>query len=929
MGHCKSECHKLERKNRGQQGHRTNELPSLPLGLSSSVPPSRRVEPSQNTIDSQPTLPSQTTKESAMNSWELVPNVIFPNLHNMICQLTSGLATDPDVYLQRLPYHSVITAHGGPQKIAQMLLDWIDPHIRTLEGRFIRTEDLLSVQACQNNLWSPNGGYVDIVTDSRNHEYWRAYPGQSKEPPNRIKIHNRAILRGSRSTLHYYVIAQGQGYRAANWLKLWEVPTDTQLSCTSRAVALNVLEMTMCRAFQSLPGSILEAYYGPKEDGKSYSDLGLNIIPLVLQGLSLGPSVRKSFSLSLEKSPDPDINGWPQFRYEYGKKAEKFNINFQRPLMRSSEFHARFRDAIQHPQLSQSFRGSESLPHSALSNFELLNQLKEDIEPIGLPWIPPNGNFDALVGFALEDFLDAESEHSSNTKISMPCQFQDSGWNMTNSLTWAANPIQRDLTKMMQSMRSSQERETESIIRFNQSIIQHSGLRVVLMCGRAVQDLVLPTEREETRLKLEAGEFPMFLEVENEAIKRVYVLIPNQIDAFLLREWRKTHKISEVLHFTSAITMTIGIRPYAGDNGCVLTKAIRDYMDERKGIQEPLMLETLHPMTRLWLTRRGFAKDEDISLLQEKAGGSLSNAILVLLHVTPQHSLNSRTTSSMSSFRRSEKHHVPEFKIDKVQLEAVRDLCCQLSKKLPVDLDHPSYELIQDVKSREEDLEDDVGEADVLERGDLETSQIFVDKHGTFTIVAQTPVTPWENKKPRADASNRSFTIGDKTREELLRGRKFLGTRREKGIFVVTIHSSIQLFLRIEEPPRQVTVKAEIKPPGQRHPHVWAQETLATDPGSRLAFCVMYTRDDVKISSYATSNMVRDLYKANSFVHWMEGEGVADIVTRPRQFVVVSSLATTLPRGISQPGSFYTDDCATLIPAKEFNSGKKRKVDAV
>ncbi|KAJ5208038.1 hypothetical protein N7449_002417 [Penicillium cf. viridicatum] len=332
--------------------------------------------------------------------------------------------------------------------------------------------------------------------------------------------------------------------------------------------------------------------------------------------------------------------------------------------------------------------------------------------------------------------------------------------------------------------------------------------------------------------------------------------------------------------------MTIGIRPYAGDNGCVLTKAIRDYMDERKGIQEPLALETLHPMTRLWLTRRGFAKDEDISLLREKGGGSLSNAILVLLH----------------------------FKIDKAQLEAVRDLCCQLSKNLPIDYDHPSDGLIQNFKSREEDLEDDVGEADVLEREDLETSRIFVDDHGIFTLVIETPVTPWERKKPRIEAS-------------------LLKTKLEKNSYkaanISGLGEDMESFSSIEEPPREVIVKAEIKPPGQRHPHVWAQETLATDPGSRLAFRAMYTMDDVETSSYVTSNMVRDLYKANSFVHWMEGEDVADIITRPRQFVVVSSLTITLPRGISQPGSFYTDDHTTLISAKEFNPGGKRKIDAV
>ncbi|KAK1139819.1 hypothetical protein N8T08_011144 [Aspergillus melleus] len=824
----------------------------------------------------------------------------------------------------------MITGHGGPQRVAEMLLEWIDPHIRALEGRVLRTEELLSVQARQNNLWSPNGGYVDIVTDLRNNEYWRAYRGQSKGPAGRIKTHNRAILRGSRSTLHYHVIAQGQGYRAANWLKLWEVPKDAQLSTTSRAVALNVLEMTMCRAFQSLPGNTIEAYYGPNEDGRPSSNLGLNIVPPVLQGLSPGLSVRKSFSLGLEESPDSDISGWLQFRYEYGKKAERSNINFQQSLLRSSEFIVRFHDAVKCLQLSKSLCASESLPHKVLTDFELSNRLEDDLGPKGLPWVQPNGNIQARVGFALEDCLDTESENPRNPKMPLPRQFHDSGWNMTNCLIWAANPLRRDLTEMTQFSRSTNNSETGPLIWFNQSILQHSGLRVVLMCGRAVQSLVLPIGCEETRLRLEAGELPMFLDIEGAAFKRVYILIPNPVDAFLLRGWRKTHRISEALHFASAVTRTVGIRPYAGDNGCVLTKAIRDYMDEQKGIRAPLTLETLHPMTRLWLARRGFAKDEAISISQEKGGGSLSNSILVLLHVAPRQFQSAPTTFSMSSFRRSEKRHAPEFKISQAQLEAVRELCNQFNRKSHVDFGHASDDLIRGVRSREEGLDDDdVGEAEVLEREDLETSGVCVDTQETFIPVSEAPVVPWEKKKPRAGAGDRSFTIGDQTREQLLQGRKYLGNwKKALGIFSVTIHSCIELLLRLKERPTELIVKAEIKPPGQRHPPAWARETLATDPDSPLAFYVTYTRKAMETSSYVTSSLVRDIYKANSFVHWMEGEGATDIIKRPRQFVVVSSLTKTLPQGISQPGSFYTHDHITLTPAQEFDPRKKRKMDA-
>ncbi|KAJ5587269.1 uncharacterized protein N7459_003034 [Penicillium hispanicum] len=809
-------------------------------------------------------------------------------------------------------------------------MEWIDPYIRTLEGKLLRTEDLLAVQARQDNIWGPDGGYVNIVTDLRNHEYWRAYPGRSKEPLERIKVHNRQILRGSVSTLHYYIISQGQGHRKANWLKLWQVPEGLQVSSTFRAVALNVLEMTMCRAFQSLPGDILETYYGPNEDGRPYSNLGLNIIPPVLQGLSLGPSARKSFSLGLEISPDSDIKGWPKFRYDYGKKVERTEIHFQRPLMQSSEFHTHFQVATQHLQLSESFCGDKPLPYSTLNNSELVHLLERDLDPTDCLWAYPNGNFKALVGFVLEDCLDAEPTNSSIMKISIPRQFQDSGWNTANSLTWAANPLQRDLTRMTRCLQSTQQPEVTSFIRFNQTIIQHSGLRVVLMCGRSVQNLVLPTRCEETRLKLEAGDFPMFLDIEDGAIKRIYVLTPNPTDAFLLRDWRKTHRLSEIIHFISAITKTIGIRPYAGDNGCVLTKAIRNYMDEQKGIKELLTIQTLHPMTRLWLTRRGFATDEDISLLQERAGGSLAHAILVLLHVPPCHIQKASTISSMSLFHKSKEYHPPKFRIDKAQLEAVRELCDKVGGEHPVDSDHPSDDLIQDITHKEEELGTDIGQADVLEREDLEASRVCVDDHGTLALAIETPVIPWERRNTRPTAGGRSYTIGDGTREELLRGRKYLGNgTRKQGFLGLTIHSCIEIPFRTKEPQEEVIVKAEIKPPGQRHPNAWAKKALTTDPGSRLAFCISYKMGTAETSSYVTSNLDRNLYKANSFVHWMEGEDVAQIITRPRQFVVVSSLTKTLPRGIPEPGSFYTDDHATLFPAKEFELCKKRKTDEV
>jgi hypothetical protein len=236
----------------------------------------------------------------------------------------------------------------------------------------------------------------------------------------------------------------------------------------------------------------------------------------------------------------------------------------------------------------------------------------------------------------------------------------------------------------------------------------------------------------------------------------------------------------------------------------------------------------------------------------------------------------------MSSIRRSEIRHVPDFKIDKVQLEAVRDFCDKLSEKLSVDFDPPSGSQIQGANNREERLGDDVGQADVQEREDLETSGIYVDDNGAFAIAIETPAIPWEKKNPRSRAGDRGSTIGDKTGEQLLRGRKYLGSPpKGKGLFVVTVHSCTELSLPIEEPLSEAIVKADIKPPGHRHPHVRAREMLLTDSGSRLAFCITYTRGGMKKSSYVTSKLTRAAYRANSFVHWMEGEDVAELSQGP------------------------------------------------
>ena len=69
----------------------------------------------------------------------------------------------------------------------------------------------------------------------------------------------------------------------------------------------NILEMIMCRAFQSLPGLLIEEYFGLLPNSQGYSNLGLNIIPPLIQGQRLDPHKRHSFTLQLTVSKDTEI----------------------------------------------------------------------------------------------------------------------------------------------------------------------------------------------------------------------------------------------------------------------------------------------------------------------------------------------------------------------------------------------------------------------------------------------------------------------------------------------------------------------------------------------------------------------------------------------------------------------------------------------
>jgi hypothetical protein len=150
-----------------------------------------------------------------------------------------------------------------------------------------------------------SGGYLDFITDQRCQSYWRGYVGQSKGLIRRLIDHINAVRQGQHYTLHYHVVWKGQGHRSVNFIMIWRIEEEKHEDVL--AVSNNILEMVMCRIFQTLPSNTLERYSGARAQAEPYSTLGLNIVPPTLQSVPLSSSRKHGFTFELTESPDPDI----------------------------------------------------------------------------------------------------------------------------------------------------------------------------------------------------------------------------------------------------------------------------------------------------------------------------------------------------------------------------------------------------------------------------------------------------------------------------------------------------------------------------------------------------------------------------------------------------------------------------------------------
>lgn len=159
---------------------------------------------------------------------------------------------------------------------------------------YARLDRIRLSQSREKTPW-PNepGGYCNYITDDRDGEYCRHYVGQSSLLAYRISGHKNAIRNRKCDSLHYYILCNksSASYRQANFIRSLVLKLPGATASLIRDAFENVMEMTFTRVFQTLPAQILEEYFGPCPEG-SFSNVGINIIPPLMQGRELSPTIR-------------------------------------------------------------------------------------------------------------------------------------------------------------------------------------------------------------------------------------------------------------------------------------------------------------------------------------------------------------------------------------------------------------------------------------------------------------------------------------------------------------------------------------------------------------------------------------------------------------------------------------------------------------
>jgi hypothetical protein len=710
-------------------------------------------------------------------------------------------------------------------------------------------------------------------------------------------------------------------------LRLWIIQFPGGTDIQTKEAFENILEMTFTRAFQTLAPSILVRYFGPCPEGK-YASVGLNIIPPLMQGRELAPTVRGQFCKLLEESVDQELKEWPTVRAlqkHQPKDSEKCMLATRfYPKLTQEEIIKTLHDAIQKEEQFAnilSWQINEKIPWA---------HLEDEREPVNIKtwfggvsdWLVKSnsitqGNLAVPIGTTEASIfgivVDSVPCHDYGDNVFLPWGLKESGFTDTNSLIWISNFRKYKLIPGTFQVSPLSSVDTEMLSTYAQDLIRRSNLRLILLCGELAEKVVL-TENDQSStlaLNLQGVNYRAWIRLKDHAIERIFVKSPAPLTKLWSNKGPTAVSIGALFRFVAAVT-NVKLFPAFYQSALTLALIIRGLDDERRKRIEPLTpeLEKINPTLRIWLEKLGFKRNDDIQRLTGYAEGSLRLGLLILSKILPrQPSQHSRLVPQSRIRRRGV--------ISPQVIANVRTLFKEVQNKtfqLPETKSDDSVEEAQKGATQMHGTEDEDAakearngarlpaiEADESAQACLSSEDAgLVDEDVLLEAVRNGSVTIQEldakerNDRPHKGVNEDTDRVAYRKHLQLLTGYYYRGHEERKGEYSTYQFNINHATFRIHEAPPNCPrffVKAELTPSGERHPNAYATNALDDDPGIQFALRVSI-RDDTGEESfvqYASSKKWQAIAIANSIVDGLAGDSLEEICRRKRRFAYVDT----------------------------------------
>lgn len=492
-----------------------------------------------------------------------------------------------------------------------------------------------------------------MIQDLRNSQYMRFYVGQTTEARRRIPFHVTQILRSSSESLHYFICSHGGGQRIAKFLKLWEFREIDSVHMEGGAL-LNILEMAFCRAFQSLPGNVLEEYFdAPPEDG--FANVGANIIPPLLQSSKLSEGKRLRFVVPLSTSSDPEIPKWFNTRCS---SVAKITMAAAKDLLGPNYLQAFVEATVSIPVALdiKLFAKTDESSGTCITSDMMKDMSSTWTESLGRPvaLAVPFGLPSAPIAFILDfgrvviddmnlHHIDDSADQTGNQSLELPWGFREQGFTERTAMVWTVSLRQfRINTRDVAELQTPQREKLLS--QCHRELLQRCSHRVIFLCGPNARRIVLagiqlPSKLHKLELKLSSYccEAYLYLGCSSPKLYLFCPEIPN-----LTAKGGSARRVDMLIRLVTILTETQGIRVGLFERSGILSHILRQAQDETRGAPK-LTTSTMDSGLRAWLYRKGITQESDIRRI-ELAAGSLTRGLLMLLHILPRR--NEETTSA-------------------------------------------------------------------------------------------------------------------------------------------------------------------------------------------------------------------------------------------------------------------------------------------